>query len=145
MDIYDRLQEDHREASRLMESLLETSEGAVKTREKDFDRLQEALSVHKQAEDEIFYSALRQHEETRPDVLESVVEHNIVEQLLKELARENKGTEEWTAKMHVLKDVVQHHLEEEEKEMFGKAKKILTDDEAEELGDRFEEAKSKLH
>jgi len=67
-----------------------------------------------------------------------------VKELLKELASTPKDTEEWTAKLTVLKENVEHHVEEEEGEMFKKARKVLTDEEAEELGSRMEAAKKKL-
>lgn len=55
-----------------------------------------------------------------------------------------KDSEEWTAKLTVLKENVEHHVEEEEGEMFKKARKVLTNEQAEELGARMEAAKTKL-
>jgi hemerythrin-like domain-containing protein len=53
----------------------------------------------------------------------------------------NKDQEEWTAKFTVLKENVEHHVEEEEGDMFPKARKVLSDKQAEALGTRMEEAK----
>ena len=60
-----------------------------------------------------------------------------------ELAAEPKDAEEWTAKFKVLKENVEHHVEEEEGEMFKKARKVLSQEEIDELGARLEEAKGK--
>jgi len=67
-----------------------------------------------------------------------------VKELLKELGSTPKDSEQWTAKLTVLKENVEHHVEEEEGEMFKKARKVLTEQEAEDLGARMEAAKNKL-
>ncbi len=66
-----------------------------------------------------------------------------MKQLLSELDTEAKDDETWTAKFTVLKENIEHHVEEEEGELFKKARKVLSQEEIEELGARMEEAKSK--
>jgi hemerythrin-like domain-containing protein len=61
--------------------------------------------------------------------------------LLEELATAPKDDEQWTAKFTVLKENIEHHVEEEEGEMFEKARKVLSKDEIEKLGERLQEAK----
>ena len=65
----------------------------------------------------------------------------MVKDLLGQLAAEPKNTEEWKAKFTVLKENIEHHVEEEEGEMFKKARQALSEEEIETLGDRLEEAK----
>jgi len=144
MNAYALLKEDHKKVSGIFEKLEPTTERALKTREELFTRLESELEVHSSIEEQIFYPALKQAAETRDIVLEAFEEHRIVKDLLKELASTAKDTEQWTAKLTVLKESVEHHVEEEEGEMFKKAKKVLTDEEAEDLGARMQAAKTKL-
>ncbi len=81
-------------------------------------------------------------EETREIALEAYEEHRLVKQLLGELEAEPKDSEEWTAKFTVLKENIEHHVEEEEGEMFKKARQALSEEEIEELGERLQEAKN---
>lgn len=144
MNAYDLLKEDHKKVSEIFEKLEPTTERALKTREDLFSKLESELEVHTSIEEQIFYPALKQAAETRDIVLEAFEEHRIVKDLLKQLASTPKDTEEWTAKLTVLKENVEHHVEEEEGEMFKNAKKVLTDEEAEDLGARMQAAKTKL-
>jgi iron-sulfur cluster repair protein YtfE (RIC family) len=144
MNAYDLLKEDHKKVSQIFEKLEPTTERALKTREELFSKLNGELEVHASIEEQIFYPALKEADETRDIVLEAFEEHSIVKRLLKELASMPANSEQWTAKLTVLKENIEHHVEEEEGEMFKKARKILSDDQAEELGVRMEAAKKKL-
>ena len=117
------------------------TERAIKTREELFTQLKAELDLHASIEEEIFYPALEETEETRDIALEAYEEHRLVKQLLTELAAEPKDTEEWTAKFTVLKENIEHHVEEEEGEMFKKARQALSKQEIEELGVQLQEAK----
>lgn len=145
MDIYSLLKQDHETASSLMEKLADTGEGAVKTREKNFEQLKNELQAHTAVEEEVLYPALQEHEETRAMALEAIEEHKLVDQLIEELEGMDVSDEQWTAKFTVLKENVQHHVEEEEQEMFKTARKVLSKEAAEELGRRAQEAKTAIH
>jgi hemerythrin-like domain-containing protein len=98
--------------------------------------------VHARIEETIFYPALEKADETRDLTLEAFEEHRFVKQLLGELQSLAKDEEQWTAKFTVLKENVEHHVEEEEGEMFPKARKVLSEEDAERLGTRMEKAKN---
>lgn len=142
MNPFNLLKSDHEKVAGLLDSIEETTERAAKGRDELFARLKQELDLHAQIEEEIFYPALEDSEETRDVTLEAYEEHNLVKQLLAELEAAPKDTEEWTAKFTVLKENVEHHVEEEEGEMFTKARQVLSEDELESLGDRIQEAKS---
>jgi len=142
MNPFNLLKSDHEKVAGILESIDETTERAAKGREELFARLKQELDVHTKIEEEIFYPALEDSEETRDVTLEAYEEHNLVKKLLAELEAAPKDTEEWTAKFTVLKENIEHHVEEEEGEMFKKAQKVLSKDEIETLGDRLQEAKS---
>lgn len=144
MNVYDLLKEDHAKVSGIFEKLDATTERALKTREELFNKLNSELEVHSALEEQFFYPALKQAAETRDITLEALEEHSIVKALLEELASTPKDNEKWTAKLTVLKENVEHHVEEEEGEMFKKARSVLTDEQAGEIGARMEAAKRKL-
>lgn len=143
MNAFTLLKEDHKKVAGILEQLDETTERAVKTREELFTRLKTELDIHTEIEETIFYPALEKHEETRDITLEGIEEHRIVKELLAELDALAKDDEVWTAKMTVLKENIEHHVDEEEGDMFSKARKALTEEEIESLGARLEAAKKK--
>lgn len=144
MNVYDLLKEDHKKVAAIFEKLEPTTERALKTREELFNKLNSELEVHTAVEEKILYPVLKKAAETRDITFEAFEEHHVIKELLEELSATPKDTEEWTAKLTVLKENVEHHVEEEEGEMFKKARKILTDKEADELGAQMEAAKTQL-
>ena len=141
MNAFTLLKEDHKKVAGLLEKIDETTERATKGREELFAQLKNELDIHARIEEEILYPALEEYDETRPISLEAYEEHAVVKQLLKELSSQPKDDEQWTAKFTVLKENIEHHVEEEEGEMFTKARNVLSKDEIENLGDRLLEAK----
>lgn len=141
MNAFALLKADHKKVAGILEKLDSTTERGVKTREELFAQLKTELDVHARIEETIFYPALEEAKETRDITLEAFEEHRLVKQLLGELEEMSKDEEEWTAKFSVLKENVEHHVEEEEGEMFSKARKVLSEDQAETLGTQMEEAK----
>lgn len=143
MNAFTLLKADHKKVAGLLEKIDETTERGVKTREELFTQLKSELDVHAQIEETIFYPAIEDAKETHEITLEAYEEHRVVKQLLGELETMDKGDEQWTARFTVLKENIEHHVEEEEGEMFPKAKKVLSEEEADALGTRLEEAKNK--
>ena len=143
MDAFTLLKNDHKKVAGLMEKIDESTERAVKTRDELFAQLKSELDIHAKIEETILYPVLEKADQTHDITLEAFEEHRIVKQLLSELESEPKDAEEWTAKFTVLKENVEHHVEEEEGDMFKKARKVLSDEELEALGARLEEAKGK--
>jgi len=143
MNAFDILKEDHKKVADLFEKLEPTTERAIKTREELFAKLKMELDVHSHIEETILYPVLKEIEETRDITLEGIEEHRIVKQLLTELDRISKDTEQWTAKLTVLKENVEHHVEEEEGEMFKQARSALSKEQIEQLTTRIEAEKKK--
>ena len=141
MDAFAVLKADHEKVAGILETIEETTERAMKGRDEMFARLKSELDLHAMIEEEIFYPALEESEETRDITLEAYEEHRMVKQLLAELEAEPKDTEEWTAKFTVLKENIEHHVEEEEGEMFTKARKALSNEDIERLGEELQDAK----
>jgi hypothetical protein len=141
MDAITLLKTDHEKVAGIFEKLEETTERAEKTREELFTKLKQELDLHAHIEEKIFYPAIKQAEETRDITLEAFQEHHVVKVLLRELDEMGVTSETWTAKLKVLKESVEHHVEEEEGEMFKKARTVLSTEQLEELGTLMEEEK----
>src|SRR5689334_25419043 len=104
MNAFELLKEDHQRVSAIFEKLEPTTERALKTREELFAKLKHELELHTQIEEQIFYPALKQEEETRDITLEGIEEHRVVKTLLKEMEAMQVDSEQWTAKLSVLKE-----------------------------------------
>lgn len=138
------LEDDHRKVKKLLSEGDDTTERAEKTRRDLFAKIKREMEVHEAIEEQIFYPALKGHEKAREVVLEGYEEHHVVDVILGELEGVEPTDEQWAAKFAVMKENIEHHIEEEEGEMFPKARQILSDDELGRLGERMSELKRKL-
>jgi len=144
MNAIDLLTEDHRRVKRLLSELEDTTTRGVKTRTELFERLERDLVAHEAIEEEIFYPALRDHPKARELVLESYVEHEVVDRLLGELKSTPVDDEVWGPKARVMIENLRHHVEEEETELFKKARAAFDREELDELGQRMARRKEEL-
>ena len=143
MNAFQLLKEDHKKVSGIFQQLEPTTERAEKTREELFGKLKQELEIHAQVEETIFYPAIKQAHETREITLEGLEEHHVIKILLRELEETPVAAEEWAAKLKVLQENVEHHVEEEEEEMFQKARQVLSEVEINTLGEQMEEMKER--
>jgi len=120
---------DHREVSEMFEQFEQLGDRATTSKEKLKDKIRKALIAHTTIEEEIFYPAVRAAnvEEGEDMVDEAIVEHASVKDLIKQLQEMQPDDELYDAKVKVLSEQVEHHVKEEEKEMFPKAKKAGLD------------------
>ena len=140
MDAFNLLKADHRKVEKLF-SQLESAQGQAKLRV--FEQIKAELELHTHIEEKIFYPALEKPKQTHDLTLEAYEEHDVVKNLLKELGRARTANEEWEAKAKVLQENVEHHVEEEENELFVKAQQALGEEEIEALGARMEDEKER--
>ena len=142
MDALTLLRRDHDKLKGLLRELEPTTERATKTRTELFDRIQSELTIHEIVEEEIFYPTLKQHPKAKEIVLEGYEEHDVVDMLLGELANLSVEDETWGPKAKVMIENIEHHIEEEEGEMFQKARQVFDDDELEALGEAMARRKT---
>ena len=140
MDAFSLLKADHRKVEELFERL-EATDGKQKLNV--FAEIKTELDLHAHIEEKIFYPALEKPKQTHDLTLEAYEEHDVVKKLLRELSRAKTANEEWEAKAKVLQENVEHHVEEEENELFTKASSVLSADDIEALGERMEEEKAR--
>lgn len=137
MDAIKLLTDDHETVSKLLKQIDETTDRAVKTREELFTKLKRELTVHEMIEEEIFYPALKDHPRAREIVLEAYEEHNVVDMVMAEIEGVAYDDETWAAKFTVMMENIEHHVEEEETEMFKQARQVFDRAELEQLGERM--------
>jgi hemerythrin-like domain-containing protein len=141
MDAIKLLKEDHDRIKPLLAELKETTDRAEKTRGDLFSRIKQELTIHEIIEEEIFYPTLKAHPKAKEIVLEGYEEHDVVSRLMGELDGMDATDERFGPKAKVMAENVEHHIEEEEGEMFKIARQVFEDDELEELGTRMAQRK----
>jgi hemerythrin-like domain-containing protein len=144
MDAFELLEKDHRKVESIFAQLEPTTERAIKTREELFERLKHELDVHTHIEETILYPVLKQIAETREITFEGYEEHGVAKTLLEEMSAMNVDSEIWTAKLKVLQEAIEHHVEEEEGEMFKEARKELSQEQIDEIGEKMQLRKKQL-
>lgn len=102
------------------------------------------LTIHAQIEEQDFYPEVRRHEDMVDMVLESLEEHRQVKELVEKLKGMQPGNSRMEPDMKVLKEDVEHHVQEEEEEMFPKVKKAISKERLEQLGQMLKQRKMAL-
>ncbi|MBS1820111.1 MAG: hemerythrin domain-containing protein [Acidobacteria bacterium] len=138
------LEEDHRRLESLLAQTAETSEEDVDTRRALIGRIAEELTTHEMMEEKVLYPALKSHSEAKDIVLEGYQEHHVADLVMKELQELPPSDERWGAKLKVLKENLEHHIEEEEGDMFKTARSILSPQQLEEIGAKMQAMKERV-
>jgi hemerythrin superfamily protein len=134
------LKNDHKEVRSLFRRFERAGDGATTAKKAIVDKILEALTVHTYIENEGMYPGVRQRvPELEDDILESYEEHHVADVLCTELAAMDADNERFDAKVTVLIEVVEHHIEEEEDEWFPKVRSALGRKELQTLGAQLEE------
>lgn len=142
-DALELIRSDHREVDALFAKALGDDTPAAQRR-RAIAQIVEALTVHARMEEAIFYPALRKAggADERDSVLEAAEEHAVVKELIAKIERSQGRDETLNAKVTVLKELVHHHVQEEEGTIFEEARRVLGKERLEKLGaemQRFKE------
>jgi hemerythrin-like domain-containing protein len=141
------LKEDHKKVKGLLAKLEKTTERSSQTREKLLAQIQQEIQVHTTIEEEIFYPAYRDAVRKKDDAKlyqEAIEEHHVADLVLREAMQSDPQSEVFSAKAKVLKELIEHHADEEEKEMFPKARKVMDAARLKELGAQMQGRKGEL-
>ena len=141
------LKSDHALVKRLLRDLDATTERAVKQREALVSQIERELKTHAQLEEEIFYPAFKAVTEDTDAVdmfYEAAEEHHVVDMVLPALKAANPKSHEFSAKAKVLKDLIEHHIREEETQMFPKARALFEDRQLRDLGELMQARKEAI-
>lgn len=141
------LKEDHRKVKELLSELVQTTTRAEKKRQQLLQKIDQELHIHTHIEEEIFYPAFKEsgNSEFAKMYFEALEEHRAVsEMVLPDLRKTSPTSEKFSGRAKVLKELVEHHAEEEEKEMFKQAQKSMSKEELADLGRQMAERKQEM-
>jgi hemerythrin superfamily protein len=134
------MKDDHDKMKKLLDEALESDDPSE--RADLLHRIRAELMAHERMEEDVFYPALRSGgEKAREIVLEGYEEHHLIDVILDELLEVPEDAEQWKAKLKVLRENLEHHIDEEGGEMFRRAKQALGQETLEELGRKMQEVK----
>ena len=139
------LHEDHEEVSRLIDRMIKTEEN--KERGDIFKEVMSKMLAHSHAEQAVLYKKMEKsdNEKSRNFAFEGENEHQLVEQQFQQMSRaRNKASEQWTAQATVLKELVAHHVREEENTGFSCARSEFDGEMLEKMAEQFRRQKEKL-
>jgi hemerythrin superfamily protein len=134
------LEQDHKNVTKLFSQIRE--EGSDQ-RKKLFDMINAELTLHTHIEETVFYPAMKEHAELKEMVEEAQDEHEAVKVLLKKMEGLDPESDEFNSGLTDLIQDVQHHIGEEEGEMFPQARELCDEAALEKLGKDLETAKGK--
>ena len=137
--ITQKLHQDHQKVEEIFRKLKDTTEGAEKTRTDLCQKLKHELLAHAEFEEAVFYPAVREGDGVGSKVEEAMKEHDQVKRMLSEIEQMDATSAEFMDKITELERAVQHHVDEEENEIFPAAKKVIDEEEGEQMSSRHDE------
>lgn len=147
MNAIELLVQDHQLVKKLLDELSSTTERAVKKRAELLERIKQEVTIHTALEEEILYPAIKQAggKEEAKMYYEAKEEHRAVDSLvIPDLLQTDTSTVEFTGRVKVMKELLEHHIEEEESELFPTARKLLGKKELEAMGQAMQAQKKLL-
>ncbi len=141
MNAIDLLKEDHKRVKAILGQLSDSTERAVKKRSELLNKLEMEIAIHTRLEEEILYPAFKKAGGKEQAIMyhEAKEEHRAVDSLvLPDLKATSPSTLEFSGRVKVVKELLEHHIEEEETEMFPQARKLLGKAVLEQLGEKME-------
>src|SRR5690606_11413384 len=138
MDIYAYLKKDHDKVKKLMDQITEAT--TPEDRKELFDAMSSELLLHASTEEQTFYRALEERggKQLQEKAGHAEEEHDEIETLIQKLRKSSPEESSWLITFGSLKHAVEHHVEEEEGEIFEKARKVLSDLQAEKLAEEMD-------
>lgn len=143
MSIINVFKKDHETVKHILQTLKDTTERAVKTRQENFEKLVKEFTIHGDFEEKFFYPLLKDKSATHDLVLEAYEEHHEAKLILEEIKRLAPDDERWIAKLTVVKENIEHHIKEEENSLFPKAKNLIAEPELVQLENEYKLFKQK--
>jgi len=141
MNAIKMLKQQHREVEKLFKQV--EAARSAEPRRKAFIQIADALAVHATIEERHFYPSVKK-QQTEEILLESVEEHLEIKRAIADLLQMDASEDEFEAKMKVLQEDVEHHVGEEEGELFPKVEKLFDEEALEAIGAAMEETRDEL-
>lgn len=137
MNIFEALRKDHEIQRSLLNQLIDT-EGNSKNRDEAFTKLKKELAIHADGEERHFYKPLIDSDLTQDKARHSIAEHHDIDELVEQLETTAYSSSAWLKIAKKLREEVEHHLEEEEHEVFQLAGKVLSETQKEQLAKDYQ-------
>ncbi|MBD0362700.1 MAG: hemerythrin domain-containing protein [Coleofasciculus sp. C3-bin4] len=144
MAIFETLKDEHDLLRSQLAKILDLPDSAKVERQECLEELKKTLHSHTLAEEEIVYETLLPIEHLESEVREGIEEHRLSNQLLVELNTLDVTQAQWEAKVKALKDLLTHHLKEEEEELFAEGRKIFDSERLQELKELYVQKKKEV-
>ncbi len=144
MSIYEILKDDHDRIKELLQELMAISQDNAEDRHRIIQDIRDELIPHSRAEEAVFYNALRAIDAGKGEAFHGYQEHLMAETLLRTLQIMDTIGADWRKTCEKLRNALEHHIQEEETEIFAIAKANLTHQEAEMIGQAFETLKPQV-
>jgi hemerythrin superfamily protein len=141
MNAITMLRRQHREVAELFKHFHKAR--TAKQRREIFEMIADALTIHASIEEKHFYPSVKK-KATEDLLLESVEEHLQVKRVIADLLKVDANNPAFSAKVKVLQDDVEHHVEEEEEELFPKVRKLFSSEDLESLAEAMQETEAEL-
>ena len=140
MTIYELICKDHAHHRELLNKLAQST-GDSEDRREAWDAFYYDVKAHAAAEEETFYSRLMADPSGQDDARHSVSEHKEMDDIIEELQAMDFSSSAWLTRFKTLKHDYEHHMDEEEKDIFEKAQKVFDEQQASSIGQKFSERK----
>ncbi|MBC7741214.1 MAG: hemerythrin domain-containing protein [Bdellovibrionaceae bacterium] len=144
MQIYEALKKDHEEVKQLLNQLLSLPDNDEKQHGPLIAKIRDALIPHSRAEEAVFYNSFRLIDASKKLGMHGYSEHLAAESLLRTLQVKGKIDADWKVTARELKAALEHHIAEEESEMFTAGRALFTNEEADAMGEAFEKMKPEI-
>lgn len=141
LNIFDMLKKDHLRLKQIIDHMCKTKQQDIKQRQELLGHLKEELEMHEKIEERFFYPALQTKERTRQLTLEAYEEHHAVDDLIEKLCQLDPSDERWLAKLAVIKENLNHHIQEEESRLFLKAQEEIDEQQLDAIAHLAQEMK----
>ncbi|MCH2547572.1 MAG: hemerythrin domain-containing protein [Alphaproteobacteria bacterium] len=144
MSIYSYLKKDHDEVKSLFNEIEQLGAESSEKRTSLFNQVKKKLILHSKAEEKVFYNPLKKYAEAKDEVEHGEEEHTEAEQLLEELTDPTLSGAAWAQKFKKLKEEVEHHIKEEEEDIFTIARRLLSEETARQMEEDMKRLKSEI-
>lgn len=132
--LFNRLHQEHEEVKQIMIKMMNSG---TEKRGGLVNELKTALLPHMEGEEKVFYTEIMDKNETHQITLEAFLEHRVARNLFNELENSRVDADDWLARTKVLKDILEHHIEEEESEMFEATEKIISHEKMDQIFNNY--------
>ena len=142
MNIFEEIKEDHKTQRSLINTLLRT-EGESNDRKSVWEKLKVELMAHEKAEERTFYNPMIEHDKSQEHARHSIAEHHDIDEMIEKIDDTDMSSSAWLTHFKSLRELVLHHLDEEEQEIFTVAGRVFSENQKEQFGSEYRDHMNK--